>query len=96
MITYVFKKSGLGAEKQEVMIGASNTNQVVILAGLSEGEEIFLNKVEGTESESVKLIPEMDGKRNVEEEKVEESEEQAEDDNNQHNGKGKKGKSPSA
>ncbi|MEM9051945.1 MAG: efflux RND transporter periplasmic adaptor subunit [Bacteroidota bacterium] len=95
-ITYVFKKSGLGVEKQEVMIGASNTNQVVILAGLNEGEEIYLNKIEGAESESVNLIPEMEGKRNVEDEKMEDSEEQAEDDENQRRGKGNKRKSPSA
>ena len=96
-ITYVFKKSGLGAEKQEVMVGVSNTNQVVIMAGLGEGEEIYLNRVEGMDNESVSLIPEMDGKRNVEEEEIDNQEEQAEEgDGNRRRGKGKGRKRPSA
>ena len=99
-ITYVFKKSGLSAKKQEVMIGASNTNQVVILAGLNEGEEIYLNKVEGMDGENVSLIPEMDGKRNLEEKQVnnqeEEEEEADQDDGKRQRGKGKGRKRPSA
>ena len=67
-ITYVFKKSGLGIQKQEVMVGPTNTNEVIIEAGLEEGEEVFLNRVPNMEEESVILIPEMDGKRNAEQE----------------------------
>jgi multidrug efflux pump subunit AcrA (membrane-fusion protein) len=66
-ITYVFRK-GLTTEKQEVMVGASNTNEVVILAGLKEGDEVYLNRLTSMDDESVNLIPEMDGKRNKEEE----------------------------
>lgn len=74
-ITYVYKKDGMGVEKQEVMIGTTNTNEVVILAGLNEGEQIFLNRIPDQDDKEVKLIQEMDGKRNVIEEKTELEEE---------------------
>jgi len=90
-ITYVYKKSGLSVEKQEVMIGATNTNEVVILAGLGEGEQVYLNRVPDADDKIVNLIPEMDGKRNQEEEKVA-SENQNERDGKRRNG----GKRPSA
>jgi len=91
-LTYVFKKSGLSTEKQEVMIGASNTNQVVVLAGLNEGDEVYLNRVEGMESEQVNLIPEMDGKRNKKEEQetATETEKPAEKMRRQERGEGRK------
>jgi hypothetical protein len=90
-ITYVYEKSGLSVEKQEVMIGATNTNEVVILAGLGEGEQVYLNRVPDADDKIVNLIPEMDGKRNQEEEKVA-SENQNERDGKRRNG----GKRPSA
>jgi multidrug efflux pump subunit AcrA (membrane-fusion protein) len=69
-ITYVFKKDGLGASKQEVMVGSTNTNEVIILAGLTEGDQVFLNRVPDMEDSPVSLIPEMDGKRNKEQEEA--------------------------
>lgn len=62
-ITYVFKKEGINTIKQEVMLGDANTDEVVILAGLNEGDRVFLSTVKGMEEEEVSLIPEMDGKR---------------------------------
>jgi multidrug efflux pump subunit AcrA (membrane-fusion protein) len=64
-ITFVYKKTGLSVDKQEVMIGPTNTNEVVILAGLAQGDEVYLNRVEGLEDTEVALIPEMEGKRNI-------------------------------
>jgi multidrug efflux pump subunit AcrA (membrane-fusion protein) len=94
-ITYVFKKSGLSTEKREVMIGASNTNEVVILAGLEEGDEVYLNRITSLEGEPVELIPEMNGKRNIEENKANEVEE--EEQKEQKSRGGRKGmKRPSA
>ena len=99
-ITYVFKKSGLSAEKQEVMVGSTNTNEVVIIAGLNEGEQIYLNRIPDLDEKSVNLIPEMDGRRNVKEEKVEKVEVELEETTDQENGKRGKGgkgrKKPSA
>jgi len=91
-ITYVFKKEGLGAKKQEVMIGPTNTNEVVILAGLEAGEEVFLNRVNDMEEAPVSLIPEMDGKRNTDEEEEEQEPEKKPERPN----RGKGGKRPSA
>lgn len=42
-LTYVYKKDGLVTFRQEVKIGKSNTNEVVIIQGLNEGEKIFLS-----------------------------------------------------
>ncbi|HKL39242.1 MAG TPA: efflux RND transporter periplasmic adaptor subunit, partial [Cryomorphaceae bacterium] len=95
-ITYVFKKSGLGTEKQEVMVGATNTNEVVILAGLNEGDQLYLNRVSGMEDDEVNLIAEMDGKRNKKKEK---SEDELTAKENQRESEGKRGngrKRPSA
>jgi len=89
-ITYVYKKTGLSAEKQEVMIGATNTNEVVIKAGLEEGEQIYLNRLAELDDEGVNLIPEMNGKRNVK--KEEEKEVQAEAETAQNTGKRGKGR----
>lgn len=63
-ITYVFRKSGLGVSKQEVMVGPTNRNSVIIEAGLKGGDQVFLTKVDGMEKSSVNLLKEMDGKRN--------------------------------
>ncbi len=71
-ITYVYKKDGLNTYKQEVMIGDANSNEIVILAGLSEGDRIYLSNVQGMEDDNISLIPEMDGKRNLPQEEEEE------------------------
>jgi hypothetical protein len=63
-ITYVFKKDGLSTIKQEVMIGNTNINEVVILSGLEEGDQLYLSKVEGMDDDEIVLNPDMDGKRN--------------------------------
>lgn len=62
-ITYVFKKSGLKTEKQEVMIGETNASDAVILGGLSETDRIYLSVPMGLENEKIALLKEMDGKR---------------------------------
>ncbi|MCZ4409524.1 efflux RND transporter periplasmic adaptor subunit [Cryomorphaceae bacterium 1068] len=95
-ITYVFKKSGLSVEKQEVMVGATNTNEVVILAGLNEGDQVFLNRIPDMDDDKVNLIAEMDGKRNEKKKTIEEEEITAKDQKEGRGGKrGKGGKRPS-
>jgi HlyD family secretion protein len=66
-ITYVFKREGLTTIKQEIMLGETNANEAVILAGLSAGDRVYLSVPSGLEAQSIKLISEMDGKRRVEE-----------------------------
>ncbi len=63
-ITYVYRKRGLQTEKQEVMLGTSNRNEVVVLAGLETGDVLYLSKPAGLEKREVNLLAEMDGKRN--------------------------------
>ncbi|MFT6175931.1 MAG: hypothetical protein ACJAY4_002162, partial [Cryomorphaceae bacterium] len=68
--------------------------------GLNEGEQIYLNRIPDLDEKSVNLIPEMDGRRNVKEEKVEKVEVELEETTDQENGKRGKGgkgrKKPSA
>lgn len=73
-ITYVFKKAGLNTIKQEVMLGEANTDHVIILAGLTASDRVFLSNVQGMDEDEIELIPEMDGKRMQKEEAVPEQE----------------------
>ena len=49
-ISYVVLKTGLGMERQKVSLGKTNSNFVVILKGLAEGEEFLMVKPEDVES----------------------------------------------
>jgi HlyD family secretion protein len=71
-ITYVFKKTGVNIAKQEVEIGPSNSNEVVVLNGLKPGDRVFLSLPAGQEEKTIALLPEMDGKRIKKEEPVQE------------------------
>jgi HlyD family secretion protein len=61
-ITYVYKREGMNTVKQEIMLGETNINEAVILAGLSDADRVYLSLPSGT-SGDVRLLPEMDGKR---------------------------------
>lgn len=62
-ITYVYKKAGLGAVKQEIEVGSSNRNEVMIISGLDQDDQVFLNRVSGMEKSDVALLPSLNGKR---------------------------------
>ncbi|MEQ8472415.1 MAG: HlyD family secretion protein [Marinoscillum sp.] len=64
-VTYVFKKSGLNYEKQEVKVGATNTNEAQIEIGLEDGEAVYLSIPSATaKSEGdITLLKELNGKR---------------------------------
>jgi HlyD family secretion protein len=62
-ITYVFKKEGVKTVKQEVMVGDTNANDVVILGGLADDSRIHLSIPPGMEDEDITLLKEMNGKR---------------------------------
>lgn len=55
-ISYVYTKSGYSVNKQQVEIGLSNNDVVIINKGLKEGEVIYLNKPENLEEKSVILL----------------------------------------
>jgi HlyD family secretion protein len=67
-ITYVFKREGINTVKQEIMLGETNANDAVILAGLSENDRVYLSLPSNIGGD-VRLLREMDGKRKKPEEK---------------------------
>ena len=71
-ITFVYKKTGLNVTKQEIVVGETNANEAVILGGLAENDLVFLSVPSGVEREDVKLLPELNGKRQKKEEKKKE------------------------
>jgi len=71
-ITYVFKKNGLDITKQEVMVGATNSDEAVINLGVEEGDKLYLSIPDGMSDSDIALLPEMDGKRNQPKEQKEE------------------------
>ncbi|MTI21233.1 HlyD family efflux transporter periplasmic adaptor subunit [Fulvivirga sp. RKSG066] len=67
-ITYVFVKNGMKVSKQEVLVGATNTDEAVIESGVDDGTQLYLSIPDGMNDAEVALLPELDGKRNKEEE----------------------------
>jgi hypothetical protein len=94
-ITYVYK----GSRKHQVIPGKSNENDIVILAGLDEGDKVYLQPPSSADNWSYKLLDE-----SVIAEYTLEKEEAAEDASGQQDdpktderkgrGKGKKGQQP--
>ncbi len=70
-ITYVYKREGMNTVKQEIMLGETNANDAVILAGLQVNDRLHLS-IPASISGDVRLIPEMDGKRRKPEPKQDE------------------------
>ena len=52
-LSFVIKKSGIGFVKQEVLLGKSNTNDIIINEGVSEGDRIYLSVPEGAQEANV-------------------------------------------
>jgi HlyD family secretion protein len=63
-ITYVFKKSGIKTVKQEVVVGSTNANSAVIVAGIDASDRIYLSVPPGLEEQKIDLLPQLNGKRN--------------------------------
>jgi multidrug efflux pump subunit AcrA (membrane-fusion protein) len=55
-ITYVYKKSGIGYIKQEVITGKSNSDETIIHEGVAEGDELFLSDPGGAENKDIVLL----------------------------------------
>lgn len=62
-INYVYLKNGT---KQEVKLGKANANDVVVEMGLNPGQEVFLSTPIWSKEKDVRLIAELDGFRNLE------------------------------
>ena len=55
-INYVYKKSGFGIKKQQVILGEFNNTETIIRDGLSEGDIIYLNTPEMSKEEGIDRI----------------------------------------
>ena len=55
-ISYVFKKDGLSTIKQEVFLGKSNADEVVILKGLQEKDMVYLSDPDGMEGKKIERL----------------------------------------
>jgi len=55
-ISFVYKKSGLETIKQEIELGKSNANEVIVNQGIDAGEKIYLIAPEGMEEKDVSLL----------------------------------------
>jgi hypothetical protein len=56
-IAFVYKKDGGSATKQQVIVGQSNENEIIIKAGLSKNDEVLLIPPEKAEKLSLELLP---------------------------------------
>ncbi|WP_196885014.1 efflux RND transporter periplasmic adaptor subunit [Aureivirga sp. CE67] len=55
-INYVYKKDGFSKVKQQVILGQSNDNEVVVQKGLKADEEILLTEPSGLEDKKINRI----------------------------------------
>jgi len=70
-ITYVFKKNGINTIKQEVIVGETNSNDAVIVKGIDVDDKLFLSIPEGSSTQDIQLLDELNGKRKKKEEQEE-------------------------
>ncbi len=55
-ITYVVVRDGLNLTKKEIQLGLSNSDEVIVEAGLKEGQSIFLSDPLGLEGKSIEML----------------------------------------
>ena len=55
-INYVVVQSTIGKRKQEVKLGKANENEIIILEGLKEDEEVLLSLPEGMEESPIEKL----------------------------------------
>lgn len=55
-ISFVYKKDGLSTIKQEVLLGESNSDEVIIMEGLEEKDVIFLSDPDGMGDKKINLL----------------------------------------
>jgi HlyD family secretion protein len=59
-INYVYKANGT---KQEVEVGLSNNNEIIIIQGLTEGDKVYLSEPTRFRDKAISLLPSMEGRR---------------------------------
>jgi len=56
-VTYVFRKDGNGLVRQQVKLGQTNENEVVVLEGLREAQEVYLSVPKDGDRQEFVLLP---------------------------------------
>ncbi len=56
-ITFVYKKDGRSVVRQQVVVGLSNDNEIILRAGLAEKDEVLLVPPENSEKLSLETLP---------------------------------------
>ncbi|GGF40440.1 efflux RND transporter periplasmic adaptor subunit [Echinicola rosea] len=64
-INYVYLNNGV---KQEIKLGLSNYDEAIVELGLEEGDKVYLSIPDWGGNQEVKLLEELNGKRNLKEE----------------------------
>ena len=58
-ITYVLKKNRLGITKQQVIIGPSNENEIVIKKGVTREDQLLLSFPDGMQDKDINMLTEL-------------------------------------
>ncbi|TAG88699.1 MAG: HlyD family efflux transporter periplasmic adaptor subunit [Bacteroidetes bacterium] len=56
-MVYVFKKDGISYVKQQVKVGKTNDNEIIILEGLNEKDQVLISKPANAEKMTLKKLP---------------------------------------
>ena len=56
-ITYVYKKTGLGYIKQQIMTDISNSDETIVTDGLDNGDVLYLSDPPGAEGKEIERLP---------------------------------------
>lgn len=63
-INYVIVKAGINTVKQEVEVGARNSNHVIIKSGVDIDDKLYMSIPGGVDGKDVELLAHLNGKRN--------------------------------
>lgn len=55
-VTFVYRKSGMSIEKVQVTLGDANENEVVVSAGLKQGDKVLLSEPAGYKEKAIVLL----------------------------------------
>ncbi len=61
-ISFVYKKDGLSTIKQEVALGQSNSDEIVVLKGLNENDMVYLSDPEGMSEKQINMLEDFSDK----------------------------------
>jgi hypothetical protein len=56
-VAFVYKKDGGSVTRQQVIVGQSNDNEIIVKAGLNEKDEVLLVPPEKADNLSLELLP---------------------------------------